>query len=282
MQHPDIIGQTITLNDHGYTIVGVMPTIEFGPDVWVPIDLWGELRSVGKHSHQVLGRLKPGVTLEQAKAELEHVALQLEQQFPNKNTGHGVQLISLHEAMVGNVRSALLVLFGAVGFVLLIACANVANLLLTRAASRQKEMAIRTALGAGRRRVIRQLLTESLILGVMGGAIGLLLALWCTDLFAKIEAVTIPRLEGVRIDGRVLLARHGFFFIDRHPDGTGARLASLTAESDTMAERREQGIGSTRSAADRQRTGSLASGVGSRAADRQRTDAQKLRTSGTS
>ena len=208
--NPDVIGKTASLNDQSYTIIGVMPALEFSPDLWMPIDLPGAEQKVGKHSHQVLGRLKPGVTLARAQHELEHIARQLEQQYPKDNVGHGVQLISLEEAMVGGVRLGLLVLLGAVGCVLLIACANVANLQLTHAASRQREMAIRTALGAARRRVIRQLLTESLLLAAIGGGIGLLLALWCTDLFARIEAVTIPRLETVNIDGRVLAATIGF------------------------------------------------------------------------
>lgn len=206
---PDIVGKTISLNDQSYTVIGVMPSVDFIPDVCLPINLPSEAQKVGKHGHQVIGRLKPGVTLGQAQVELAGIAHQLEQQYPNNNVGHEVQVVSLHENTVGDVRRALLVLFVAVGFVLLIACANVANLLLTRTATRQKEIAIRTALGAPRLRLIRQLLTESCLLAAMGGGAGLLLALWIIDLLPKIETVNIPRLEQVKVDGTVLAATIG-------------------------------------------------------------------------
>jgi putative ABC transport system permease protein len=207
---PGIVNQTIMLSDQSYTVIGVMPALELMPDVIVPIDMRGELRKVGKHSHQVMGRLKTGLTLEQAQAELTHVAQQLEQEFAAANMGHGVQVVALHEEVTGNAHLALLTLFGAVGFVLLIACVNVANLLLTRAAVRQKEMAIRTALGAGRWRLIRQTLTESLLLAAIGGGLGLLSASWLIDLLSKITAVNLPRLDQVGMNGRVLLATVGF------------------------------------------------------------------------
>ena len=212
---PDIVGKTVTLSDQKYTVIGVMQRqcvgawLNSDPEVWLPINLPDEERRVGRHGNNVIARLKSDVTSEQAQSDLAQVAERLQLQYPNNNVGHGVKIDSLHEAMVGNARLALLVLFGAVGFVLVIACANVANLLLTRAAGRQKEIAIRTALGAGRPRLVRQLLTESCLLAVMGGGVGVLLALWIIDLLPKIEAVKVPRIEQIGIDGRVLAVTLG-------------------------------------------------------------------------
>src|SRR5262245_13328687 len=210
----EIVGKTITLSDRPYMVVGVMPALYPNtPDLWLPIDLADEAIKVGRHGGLVIGRLKPGVNIEQAQAEMSRVAHQLEQQYPQNNVGHGAHVIPLHKEYVGNVQRALWVLFAAVGFVLLIACANVANLLLTRAAGRQKEIAIRAALGAGRGRLIRQLLTESLLLAGVGGGAGLLMALWGADLFRKIKAVNIPRLEQVNIEGRALAVTLGFALV---------------------------------------------------------------------
>src|SRR5262249_7926900 len=155
------------------------------------------------HSHEVIGRLKPGVTLAQANADLANISHQLEQEMADDNLGHGVHAVTVHEDVTGSAQRALLVLFGAVGFVLLIACANVANLLLSRATTRQREMAIRTALGATRGRLIRQTLTESLLLSGFGGALGLMLATWLIALFSMVTSVNLPRLEQINIDRRV-------------------------------------------------------------------------------
>jgi putative ABC transport system permease protein len=210
---PNVVGQSISLNDESYSVVGVMPTLELMPDVILPIDLRGEVQKVGKHSHQVRGRLKSGTTLDQAQADLTLVSSQLEQEMVQANKGHFVYALPTHADVTGDSSLALLTLFGAVGFVLLIACANVANLLLTRAAIRQKEMAIRTALGAGRWRLVRQTLTESLLLAALGGGFGLLSSFWIADLIKKTTAINLPRLDQVGVDTRVLLATIGFSLI---------------------------------------------------------------------
>ncbi|HEX8073333.1 MAG TPA: ABC transporter permease [Pyrinomonadaceae bacterium] len=187
---PAIVGKTITMNSHPVTVIGVMPpdfkwyikenSLSGKPaEVWTP-NRWANRQRNGRFLSAV-GRLKPGVSVAQAQAEMDTIAARLEQQFVDFNTGWEVKLVPVREQLAGEIKPALLILLGAVAFVLLIACANVANLMLARAASRSKEIAIRTALGAGRWRVMRQLLTESLLLAFAGGACGLLLALWGVD-----------------------------------------------------------------------------------------------------
>jgi putative ABC transport system permease protein len=210
-----IVNQTITLDGRPFTVVGVMPaTFEF-PIQNDPVDLWTTIAGDasgkspvtaqrGAHFLRVIARLKPGVTQEQAQTEITSIGARLSQQYPDENSNKSLRLESALAAMVGDVRPALLVLLGAVACVLLIACANVANLLLARSTSRHKEMAIRAAMGASRTRVIRQLLTESVLLSLVGGAVGLLLAVWWSDLLVALGKDDIPRAVHVAIDWRVL------------------------------------------------------------------------------
>jgi putative ABC transport system permease protein len=212
---PSIINKSITLDGKSYNVIGVMPQgfrypIQNDPvDLWITIAIDAAGKSPvtaqrGAHFLRLVGRLKPGVTREQAQADVTTIAARLEQQYPDKNSHRGIYIEPSLQALVGDIRPALLILLGAVACVLLIACANVANLLLARAMTRHKEMAIRAALGASRLRVVRQLLTESVLLSLVGGAIGLLLAVWWSQLLIQLGKEDIPRAVYVGVDWRVL------------------------------------------------------------------------------
>lgn len=220
---PDLVGKSIDLNDTMYTIVGIIPaTFHYknenfndDKDVFVPIGQWADPLFRDRHTGMgmdAIGRLKPGVTVEQGRADLNAVAAHLAQIYPDSNKGSGVSVISLKENLVGdehnlfgNIRPFLLVLLFAVGFVLLIACANVANLMLARSTARMREVAVRISLGASLGRIVRQVLTESLFLALVGGGVGLFLAAWGTKAAIRLLPDALPRPEAVHLDGHVLL-----------------------------------------------------------------------------
>jgi len=210
---PSVVGQRINFSGRPYTVVGVLapdvqplptglvsPRAEFYLPVAEPHD---EEQRSARHLRSI-ARLKPGVTIEQAQSEMNVIAGRLQQEHPRHNTSYGVRLVTLPEDTVGELRPTLLTLFGAVGFVLLIACANVGNLLLARSAARQKEIAIRRALGAARGRLVRQFLTESIMLALAGGGLGLLLSLWGVSLVESLGSQVTPLLSEIKIDSRVL------------------------------------------------------------------------------
>ncbi len=208
--NPNIVNQNINLSGQSCTVVGVMPPnfhfMDNDAELWRPIGFTAQQsQSHGGHYLSAVGRLKPGITVDQARAEMTTIAGRLAAQYPDANTGWSVKVMPLLDYSVRSIKPALMVLLVAVAFVLLIACANVANLLLARAAGRQKEIAIRTALGAGRWRVVRQLLTESLLLSLIGGALGLMLAKLGMGLLLTLAPGTLPRMTNVSLDGRVLL-----------------------------------------------------------------------------
>jgi predicted permease len=211
---PNIVGQAISLDKKSFTVLGIMPAgfrspaLRRNQDIWVPIvddPLFGSwMARRGGHWLRITGRLKPGVSIAQAQAEMEAISARLAKEYPSENQGWTVRVLPLQSALVDDVRPALLMLLGAVGLVLLIACANIANLLLARATSRAKEMSVRIALGAARGRIIRQLLTESAALGLAGGIAGALLAYWGVRGLSSLLPEDMPAASGIRVDGLVL------------------------------------------------------------------------------
>ncbi|MGH9811953.1 MAG: ABC transporter permease, partial [Candidatus Acidiferrales bacterium] len=207
---PDMLGRAVNLGGNPFTIIGVMPPGFDAPartELWLPFSIFPQQRLEARSSLwlRVIGRLRPGVPLAEAQAEMTAIAQRLEREYPDSMANLGVNLVPLHTQVVGQVRPALLTILGAVFFVLLIACANVANLQLARAAVRERELAVRAAVGAGRGRLVRQLLTESLLLAVVGGALGLFLALWGVEALRGVLPANVPRVDEIAVDGGVLV-----------------------------------------------------------------------------
>jgi len=205
----NIVGKTIPLSGNSYTVIGVMPPRFKSPrensEAWTPVHVSNPVAANfrGVHFLRTYGRLAPGMTLQQASAEMRLIDDQLAKQYPADNKNRSTALIGLQQRIVGESRNALLILFAAVSLVLLIACANFANLLLARGAERGREIVIRTALGAGRWRIVRQLLTESILIAILGGAIGVLFAWWGTNLLIALKPQNLPRLDEIGVDLRV-------------------------------------------------------------------------------
>jgi putative ABC transport system permease protein len=237
----DVVGQTLRLDGEPYTVVGVMPAhlsisawAATAQDLWVPLAYTGDERGVREnHNAQVIARLREGVTVEQAQAELAAISTRLEEAYPKDNAGWGATAIPLDEVIVGDTRASLIVLLAAVALVLLIACANVGNLLFARALARRKEIAIRSALGAGRGRVFQQLLAESLVLAAAGGFAGLMLSHLALDAASTLLADQLPRADEIAIDMRVVLFAIGASIV------TGILAGALPAQRALRADLNE-------------------------------------------
>jgi predicted permease len=264
---PNVIGSPITLDKRAFTIIGVMPTtfrfpqVQHSRQIWIPIvndPLFGNwLERRGGHWLQITGRVKPGVNLAQAQSQFDAISQRLAKQFPEDNDGWTIRMIPLREFLVGEIRSPLLILLGAVGLVLLIACANIANLLLARATSRSREIAVRATLGAGRSRLVRQLLSETIVLSIIGGLAGVALAYYGVHVLTAFLPPGLPQINSIQIDYAVLgfaLALSLFASC-----AVGLAPAFLVAGSDLQSTLREGGGRSGESSASRRARNILAS-----------------------
>ncbi|HYU44310.1 MAG TPA: ABC transporter permease, partial [Vicinamibacteria bacterium] len=246
---PSLVGRTVALDGVPHAVVGVMPRgLEFPPfwatgaELWAPLPLGERATSRQARSLRVFGRLQDGSSLEQARAEMATITARLEQAYPASN--RDVVVRGLDDTVVGDVRAALLVLLGAVGFVLLIACANVAHMLLARGAARCKEIALRVALGASRARVVRQLLTESVLLASVGGLLGLGLAAWMIHTIVALSRDSLPRLETAGLDPRVLAATLAVSFLTGIAFGLVPALQASRLDLGTSLKEGERGSSS--------------------------------------
>jgi predicted permease len=268
---PNIIGRTIDVDKRSFTVVGIMPavfrfplfpSVTEAPQLWVPLaqdPLFGPfMQRRNGHWMQVTGRIRPGVPMRQVQAEMDAFASNLAKEFPAENSGWLIRTAPLQDMIVGNVKPALFVLLGAVGLVLLIACANIANLLLTRAASRAREIAVRTTLGAGRARIIRQLLSETAVLGVLGGVIGILLAYWGVQVLVARIPAEMPIVNAIRVDSFVLFFALGLSAIASVAFGLAP--AFLVASSNLQVNLREGGARAGESSGGRRARNILAAG----------------------
>ena len=250
----DIVGKNIALNGQAFTVIGVMgPNFEFpistdpnySPQMWKPLAWTDQERAIrDNHNYAVVARLKDGVTLQQARAELDSVSNQLAQQYPADDKGWGATAIPLREDLVGDVRPALLILLGAVALVLLIACANVANLLLAKAMSRRKEIAIRVAMGASRPRLLQQGISETVLMALAGGALGLVFAHYGVILIVRFLAQRLPRSTEIALDGWVFTFALGISLLTGIAVGL---LSSLRFAKNDVSESLKQGLGRTSS-----------------------------------
>ncbi len=266
---PNIIGSTIDVDKRSFTVVGIMPaafrfplfpSVTEAPQLWVPVaqdPLFGPfMQRRNGHWMQVTGRVRPGVPMRQVQAEMDAFASNLAKEFPAENSGWLIRTAPLQDMIVGNVKPALFVLLGAVGLVLLIACANIANLLLTRAASRAREIAVRTTLGAGRARIIRQLLSETAVLGLLGGAMGIVLAYWGVQALVALIPPEVPIVNAIRVDYFVLFFALGLSAIASVAFGLAP--AFLVANSNLQVNLREGGARSGESSGGRRMRNILA------------------------